>query len=527
MATFAPSAHQLAIRNWIRNGRGNAVIEAVAGSGKTWTLVEVCAPEISGRGLFVAFNKHAADNLALKLQGTMMEAKTVHGVGFGAINYAAKRSGGGKVRVEENKYKNIVRGFEKEVLGNGTLFGRKLTDKELEIIEDERFPISLITRLVDLARVELLDSESPEFSEQLMSLVDHHALEFVWGLEQVVCDSVRRALMVGKSMRSEIDFTDMIWFPVIFKMRPFQFSWVFVDEAQDLSKCQLALVRMCVAPGGRMVAVGDRRQAIYGFAGADAYSFQRIIDDTDATVLPLSVCYRCPTQVLDLARKLCPQIEAAPGAGEGIVRNTSDDKLVGEVREGDMILCRYNAPLLGVCFELIADGISASVRGRDIGKGLCRVVDVVSEELQSFAGVFGMALSSWEAAQVEAASRRGGDEDAIARRCEFVRDQAECIRVVYGKSGAKTAEALKGEIEKLFNNERPSVVLSSIHRAKGLEEDRVFILDTNMRKAQREWMQEQENNLVYVSYTRAKKELVFVSMSDRRKPKRNGNSDAA
>lgn len=521
MATLIPSAHQIAILDWIRNGRGNAVVEAVAGSGKTSTLV-MCAHEIRGQGLFVAFNKHAATNLATKLQGTAMEAKTVHSVGFGAIRYGFK---GLKIRTEEHKYKNIIRTFEKEVMTNGTLFGRGLSDEELGIIEAERFPLSVVSNLVDLARVNLLDCEADLeiFQGQLMDLVDHHALELPYGLEQLVATCVRRALTVGKAMRDEIDFTDMIWFPIVHNLRPYQFSWVFVDEAQDLSKCQLALVRKCVAKGGRMLAVGDRRQAIYGFAGADAFSFQRIIDDCEATVLPLSVCYRCPTTVLDLARELCPQIEAAPNAPEGAVRTIHADKLVAEVREGDMILCRYNAPLLGTCFDLIADGISASVRGRDIGKGLCRVLDVVAEDCGNFYEHFGNALSVWLSNQVEAAKRRGGDEDAIGRRVEFLSDQAECLRVIFERTKARSADALCQAIDDLFANERPSVVLSSVHRAKGLEEQRVFILDPERLRsprAKRGWMLEQEFNLAYVAYTRAQREL--ISVEGKRSTKRNG-----
>lgn len=505
--TLAPSDNQLAILNWIRTGRGNAVIEAVAGSGKTTTLV-MCASEIHGRGLFVAFNKHVAAALATKLDGTAMEAKTIHGVGFAAVRYAFK-----KVRVEGNKYRNMVRSFEKEIERSESLFGRKLSTTELRTIDEQRYPLSLICKLTDLARLELLDCEAPDFAAQLFALVEHHALELPEGLEEIVVSSVRRAVTVGKSITDEVDFTDMIWFPIVHNLRPLTYSWVFVDEAQDLSRCQLAMVRKCCASGGRMVFVGDRRQAIYGFAGADAASFQRIIDTTDATVLPLSVCYRCPRAVLDLARALCPQIEAAPNADDGIVRTIKADSLVSEIEEGDMVLCRVNAPLLGICFELLADGISASVRGRDIGQGLCKIVDDVADRCDDFAADFGAGVSTWLDEQCEAVRRRGGNEDLVSQRIESLTDQAECIRIIYSKTNARSADSLKTAIDRLFDNERPSVVLSSVHRAKGLEEKRVFIVEPERLRnpyAKRDWMLEQEHNLHYVALTRAQHELVFV-----------------
>lgn len=504
---ITPSANQITILDWIRNGRGHAVVEAVAGSGKTTTLV-LCASAIKGRGLFVAFNKHVASALATKLDGTAMEAKTIHGVGFAAVRYAYKR-----VRVEGNKYRSIVRGFEKEVKDRESLFGRKLDVAELSTIDDAGFPLPLIVKLADLARLELLDCESPEFGAELLDLVNHHALEMPEGLDEIVISCVRRALTVGKGITDEVDFTDMIWFPIVHNLKPYTYSWVFVDEAQDLSRCQLAMVRRCCANGGRMVFVGDRRQAIYGFAGADAASFQRIIDSTGATVLPLSVCYRCPRAVLDLARALCPQIEAAPNAEEGSVRTISRDNLVTEIAEGDMVLCRVNAPLLGICFELLADGISASVRGRDIGQGLIKIVHEIADRVDDFTAEFGEAITTWHDTAIEQVRRRGGSEDAIEQRCETIADQAECIRIIFGKTGAQSADALARSIERLFDNDRPSVVLSSVHRAKGLEEKRVFIVEPERLRnprAKRDWMMAQEHNLHYVALTRAQHELVFV-----------------
>lgn len=506
-AHLTPSAHQLTILDWIRTGRGHAVVEAVAGSGKTTTLV-LCASVIHGRGLFVAFNKHVAETLAGKLEGTAMEAKTIHGVGFAAVRYAFK-----KVRVESNKYRNMVRGFEKEIEKSESLFGRKLSVAELSTLDDVRFPLPLVCKLIDLARLELLDIDAQDFGAQLDALVDHHALELPAGLEAIVHETVRRAVQLGKDMTSEIDFCDMIWFPIVHNLRPFTYSWVFVDEAQDLSKCQLALVMKCTAAGGRMMFVGDRRQAIYGFAGADAASFQRIIDSTHATVLPLSVCYRCPRAVLDLARALCPQIEAAPNAPEGSVRTIREDSLVAEIAEGDMVLCRVNAPLLGLCFEMLSEGISAGVRGRDIGKGLCKLVEDIGSTLDNFAGEFTAGVDAWLSAQVEAAQRRGGNEDAVTQRIDTLTDQAECVRIIFGRTAAKSAAALCAAIDRLFDNESPSVVLSSVHRAKGLEENRVYIVEPERLRnprAKRDWMFEQEHNLHYVALTRARQELVFV-----------------
>jgi DNA helicase-2/ATP-dependent DNA helicase PcrA len=73
--------------------------------------------------------------------------------------------------------------------------------------------------------------------------------------------------------------------------------------------------------------VGDPKQAIYGFAGADCRSVEKIKARTQATELPLSICYRCPISHLDKAREIVPQIEARPGAPAGVIAEIPYDEV--------------------------------------------------------------------------------------------------------------------------------------------------------------------------------------------------------
>jgi DNA helicase-2/ATP-dependent DNA helicase PcrA len=303
----------------------------------------------------------------------------------------------------------------------------------------------------------------------------------------------------------------MVWLPIALGLRPRTYAWVFVDEAQDLSRAALRLVTKSVRRGGRMLFVGDPNQAIYGFAGADADAWDRIGEETNATDLPLSVCYRCPTKVIAMAKPLCPAIEARPGAPKGIVRETTRDKFIAEAKEGDMVLCRRNAPLLGLCFALIAEGISAGVKGRDIGAGLVKIVEQVGKKCRKFSE-FGAALTSWKDGKDAAARKRYTDEDQLASALDAIADQVECIRVIMERSKVRGVGTLTTAIEELFSDDKPSVVLSSIHKAKGLEADRVFIVEPDRLRAPRGagWKLQQEFNLAYVAYTRAMAELVEI-----------------
>jgi len=102
--TFAPSSYQAALFDWVENGRGHGVVEAVAGSGKTTAIVSA-ARLVHGEGLCVAFNKTIALALSSKLKGTQMTASTVHSHGFAVVRDNVR----GRVKVDGRKYRKSPR----------------------------------------------------------------------------------------------------------------------------------------------------------------------------------------------------------------------------------------------------------------------------------------------------------------------------------------------------------------------------------------------------------------------------------
>jgi DNA helicase-2/ATP-dependent DNA helicase PcrA len=475
---FPPSPHQQAVIDFVLNGRGHGVVEAVAGSGKS-TLLRMVAERLQSNGIAVCFNKHAAEALQSKLKHTKIRAATVHSLGLAAVRKAFQTA-----IVNADKYTTHLQ----EVLQARHIEPRSINRKAL-------------LRIFDLFRHNLMPIN--EESWVLMTCEHNLDVDISPELGVELCQELAK---YGHIFTREIDFTDMIWLPVVLKLCPTKFSWLLVDEAQDISRLQYAFLKMSLLPGGRSLFVGDRRQAIYHFAGADAESFQNIIDDLSATLLPLSVCYRCPTQIIYKARLYCPQIEAAPGAAEGVIRHLSAEMLIDDLKEGDLVLSRTTAPVIRICYSLIAQKISAAVRGRDIGKGLTAVIKKVcgtdtsisSDELEK-------KLSAHFATEKEKALRIHKE---LAREATLMilADKQECLDAVMCASGVKTAEEAIESIESIFSDERASIYLSTIHRAKGLENDRVFVL----RPKNQSFDGHQENNLRYVAATRAVKELIFV-----------------
>lgn len=519
---YTPSDYQARIFDFVASGKGNGMCVAVAGAGKSTSLAAV-AELAEGRVLALAFNREAKDALIEKLDGTGARVKTVHGHGFAALGFTF---GWGNVKVEENKYRDLVDHHIAEFDAAQTLAGDDCTPDEIKAILDEGYPRAAILKLLELARLGLLNASANTFGADLRAIATHHNIDVDPTLGGLVTDVVRIAMKWGANNPRIVDFPDMVWLPVVLRLRPWTADLILVDEAQDISKAHRALIGASLGRGGRALFVGDPRQAIYGFAGADADSFQAIIDEFECTTLPLSVCYRCPTSVLDLARELCPQIEARAGAPEGVVRNSTVDAFIDDARRRDMVLCRLNAPLMGIAFKLIAAGTSAAVRGRgDLGKGLAKTIDLATKG-RRFADL-GLGLDAWEEREGDIARKRYGKrEDALLSRLEAIGDQAECIRVIWGASGATSAIELKAAIMRLFDTPDPKVVLSSVHRAKGLEAPRVFIAKPERLGVawpdSRPWMIEQEENLQYVAYTRAQSELVFL---DGAAPKPAGDDD--
>jgi DNA helicase-2/ATP-dependent DNA helicase PcrA len=495
------SRYQANILHFVEHGTGDGIVGAVAGSGKTTTLT-MAARAIRGDALFLAFNASIAKELAGRLSGTSMTAKTIHSVGMGALTKAF-----GRVRVDEYKYRDLCDREAARILPPGA-------DRK------SAAPLSrMLLKLCDFARLTLTD---PRDAGAMWAMADRYNVEVPGGtpeaerLAAAVFEAVARLIAAGRELASgpahSIDFTDMIYLPVALDLTPAQAAWVFVDECQDLNRAQLELVLRTRAAGGRMLFVGDDRQAIYGFAGADSDSFWTIHRRTGATLMALSVCYRCPTAVLDLARQLVPEIEAAPGAPAGTVGYVKEAELHKDLRAGDLVLCRLTAPLVSLCLDLIGRKIPAKVRGREIGQQITAIVRRVADMPGYSWEGFGELLALYAAGQSAKLANRADAESAL----QAMEDRVAAVRACYEGFEATGADHLCALIDGLFagDNERGAVILSTVHRAKGLEERRVYILKPE--KLPLSWPKQtdeeaaQENNLRYVAITRAKEALYFV-----------------
>jgi DNA helicase-2/ATP-dependent DNA helicase PcrA len=368
-----------------------------------------------------------------------------------------------------------------------------------------------VDKLVALCQSYLADGNDVE---QLQELALRHDVEITSEIEALAYDLAGKVLAADKARTGSCSFNDQVWFPVVHNLPCQQFDLIFVDEAQDLNAVQHALVLKLLAPGGRVVIIGDDNQAIFGFRGSDVDSIANLSklleQHTGKPVqgLPLSVSRRCAKSIIRVAQQWVPSIQALPDAPEGEVIDTDDTAALTMYQPGDMIVCRVNAPLASIAFGLIKRGVKAVIRGRDIGQGLLNLMDRM--KAKDVADLLAK-LEKWlgkELAKV-AGTRR---EQSITQR---LTDQVDCI-IALSEDCDRVAD-VKQRVRDIFvkfeDNGAPkaAVVLSSIHKAKGLEAGRVFWFNPDLTcKGEQEWQQRQERNLKYVAATRAKLTLVRV-----------------
>lgn len=499
------SRYQLDVFKNIASGTGHTVVKAVAGSGKSTTILEALTHVPTGcRTLFVAFNKAIAEELTLRAPKTV-EVSTLHSYGLKTITRSL-----GRLKIDLRRADNLLREMYP------TLETTKVVNKILKEFGEEPskgliFDLQRdITKTVSLAKGNLACEE-----KQIERIVDDFEIESpnrppipeLRGLEvpeamleafraAFVKDSLALLLRCADVSDGTIDFDDMIWLPIVLELNQTKFDRVFVDETQDLNPAQIEMTFRAVKTNGRICAVGDPRQAIYRFRGADEAAVDNVVKRLDATILPLSVCYRCCRSVVQAAQSIVPEIESAPGAEEGTVKNVTRDEMMRDAGPGHFILSRVNAPLISLCMKFLMEGRPATIQGRDIGASLSAFVKKSAarsvDELRSY-------VEEWRDVECKRLSEKRRDTQSVE-------DRAECILAL--SDGARTVSEVVGRIERLFVDKDDStrIVLSSTHKAKGMERDTVWMLQwTYGRKPGVE-----EENLIYVAQTRARKTLFMV-----------------
>lgn len=448
----------------------NLLISAVAGSGKT-TLLDAAVRGASHRAVrgICAFSKPVAAELEARALGAY-HTGTTHSFGFQWLrevfrsNYAAEK--------DRDIVDAVLR--DAKFVENGEPYGTSALGELVALAKNTLVELTTpaLRRLADTRDIA---PEDPRLARMLPEL----ALE---ALDRAARDVKR------------VSYDDMVWFPARYGLTRPTFDLLGVDEVQDQNRAQLYMSRALLRPGGQFVGVGDRAQSLFAFRGADSGAMDLAREMHGARELPLSVSYRCSRAVARIAREVVPGFEVRDDAPEGeAVFDVDYDDMLRGVRPGDFILSRTNAPLLGLASAVLARGHPVEVLRRDLGGTLTKMIYASG------------------ATTVEELLRYMDKRTARTRtdRTESeARHQAEAIRAL-----AREVDDL-GRLHQLIGvsfadsvGSEQKVTIGTVHAAKGLERDRVWLLGDTLqlwRDSQEEW------NVYYVAVTRARQALYVI-----------------
>jgi len=483
-----PSKHQIAIFNEVQNGKYDILVKATAGSGKTTSIVKASALIKKGLDVaFLAFNKSIVEELTSRLPDTIT-CSTLHSLGFRSLyKWFNPRNG-----FEITSFKTTK--FIRDVLKNDFKLNSKDESKAIWVVND----------LLDKARLNIVENEHALLSE----ISDAYGI--IWSNDEM--EIARRAYDLLKEYnevrfndKKLVDFTDMIYLPAINEVQMPKFDVVFIDEAQDLNKCQQILVTKIKKPKGRAIYVGDENQAIYAFAGADADSFNSLANE-NTVQLPLSVCYRCAKAIVREAQLIVgvESIQPFEGQIEGLVSEESWES----IREGDFVVCRNNAPLFSLYFDLLAKGVKAKIKGREIETQLLALVKKVRfSEVNEGLSKLNLMIEKTE----DEVRKKGNPTPEKSPKVQSLKEMVNIIRFM--SEGKDMMGEVSDLLNEIFNSDVDGATLMTIHKSKGLEAQKVHFLSPELIPSK--WAQTpkdyiQEENLRFVATTRGQAHLNYI-----------------
>lgn len=487
-----PSKYQQDIYNALVATRFNVAVAAGPGSGKTSTAVHLSRLVPHGKSsLFIAFNKSIVNELKTKLvNGT--HCSTLHSLGLRCIfshfpgENKVDAAGSKQIRFIEPYYEN--------------LHPRK-----------KWVAIYRVDEIMKRARVTM----TPPDRTALEIMCDNYAMDYDKEHISVASRALKQLYEYNTDpdrFSIQIDFIDMIEMVAHNnEISTPQYDYVFLDEAQDMSKLDQKFIRRLIKPiTGRLFAIGDRNQSIYSFRGADPHAFEHFLENPNTIELPLSVSYRCAKSIVKEARLIYKDVEEWDQNPEGVVRKGEVD----EIEEGDMVLCRNTRPLISIFLDLIDQNKKAYVVGKEMEKGLLGLLAGFdeSDETNRVYNELENILKSI----ADDLEKRGFVKPENHPKYVRVEEKLQILHLLFRKF--KTVREVEEFIKQIFHDQdREGVRLMTIHKSKGLENERVFIIETfndkpliPSRYAVTKDQLKQERNLKFVAITRAKRELIYL-----------------
>lgn len=479
------SDEQALIVEWFRSStvKGvvvkNLVVRARAGTGKTFTIVGSLRESKAKTILYVVFGKRNQVEASEKIFDPRITVLTLHAAGFRCIKrvWANVRVEDDNPQIEWDRLETVAGQVPSEVGGEIL--------KLVGFAKNTFIGVPTFEAMLALAEDQMIECEAFEKSEDGGWTVGR--------LAEVAVEVLKVSML--KDSLNRISFNDMVWLPVAMNWVHPTYEDVVVDECQDMNAPQLEMAfRLTI---NRMCVVGDDRQAIFGFRGAVEDGIDMMKAKLNAGEVGLTVTRRCGIEIVEEAQRYVPDFKSAPGSHHATIDEQNQHDMTKAARPGDAILSRINAPLMALCLGFIREGIAARIEGRDVGAQLHNTIKRL--KARSIPEVLRKS-EAWGARMIK---RAGKNETKI----QTIQDTVLTIAALV--EGLSSINEIEARVRSIFADSQKgsnkSIVCSSVHKAKGLEWNRVFVMGDTFK-----FNGSQEDNLRYVAVTRAKRHLTFV-----------------
>lgn len=457
----------------------NAVIDALAGSGKTSTLQMIAATAGRRRGLYAAFNKSIATEAGRKFQGTGVIAKTMHSLAFAEF--------GAPMRHRLNDRRAVQWADKARVLGINDRYLLPPDHGCLTGAVSRQRLVGMATATVKAYMQSTAETITPDLVELTADLdglkpaYERQLKETVAGFAQRYWDDLTRP-------DGLLRYDHGAYFKQYALSRPrLPFDFIMLDEAQDSDPLTVQIVSEQTE--AQVVTVGDAYQSIYGWRGAT-----NAMDSFQGEHAALTLSFRFGDQIAEYANRWLEllgahlRLRGMPGYKSSVWRT--------EKRVPEAILTRTNA---GAIWEI--------VRGQDMSLSTGIAGEAKAREIRDLAraAVDLQERGSTDHPELSAFNRW---PDAV----EYAQsDEGEDLRPLVDVIEKYTARKVVRAIEGCVPVEDAELTVSTAHVSKGLEWIQVQIAeDFHPPRRRRDTVQPipaEEARLAYVASTRAQRHL--------------------
>lgn len=480
------STEQKRLWNWMQIGKGHAICESVAGSGKTYSIIHGLNLTNSPRTLYCVFGKKQQLEAAKKISNKRVTVSTYHSIGFQIILSHWKG-------VRANSFTEFGRCRHLEPSAPAQVHFQAA--RLVQFLKNTFCTIPSLTEIKETAAIRDIDT----------SKKDADAGWTLDKLAELALNSIKFSLQYPHDR--QISFEDMVYQPIIQGWVKPTYSFLVSDEAQDASMPQLAMMRALCETTGRILLVGDSAQNIFGFRGTVNDAMNKFQIELNAEKFILPTCYRCPQSVIKLAQSIVPHIMPAPNAIEGEIVDCNMDTAMKSIRPNDVVLSRNNCALVKMALNLIKNKIPAYVLGRELAQMLIKTIeDLEPNDINDFYD----KLEAW------LTIRRSKTGFNASKSIELANDTAETIKAI--AESCLSVEQIKTKINSLFFDadyvKHPAVICSTVHKFKGCQARNIYMIMETFSAGKRTLNQDemiQERNILYVSYTRPEEKLVRIN----------------